>query len=128
MLVFSSIRQYPSLSAGIITWDPQGTTDQCLTDSLSGTWEGNNWSTSETGQATPGAWPEGNAAVFAVASGTGTPAFVVTMNANHTVAGIFDGSLTPNPCQVAITGSGIITIPSGLQGFAVSSDSGDPGT
>ena len=84
------------------TWDPQGTTTTpaycnatCwYTGNLTGTWETSKWSTSQTGQATPQAWVEGTAAVFAVHSGTGTPAFTVTMNANHTVAGMFNG---PSP-------------------------------
>jgi len=82
--------------AALTTWDPQNSNAQNpYTSSLTGTWEGNNWSTSETGQASPQAWAENTAAVFAVHSGTGTPAFTVTMNANHTVAGIFNGPLTP---------------------------------
>src|ERR1035441_5796492 len=81
--------------AGITTWDPQGSnTQNYYLGSLSQTWENNEWSTSQTGQATPGAWVEGNAALFAVHSGPGSPAFTVSMNANHPVAGIFDGSLT----------------------------------
>src|ERR1035438_2764431 len=70
--------------AGISTWDPRGSnTPTYYLGSLSQTWENNEWSTSQTGQATPGAWVEGNAALFAVHSGTGTPAFTVTMNANQ---------------------------------------------
>jgi autotransporter-associated beta strand protein len=53
---------------------------------------------------------ESTPALFAVNSGTGTPAFTVTMNANHTVGGIFDGPDTPNPCPVTITGTGIMTL------------------
>ena len=50
------------------------------------------------------------------------------MNSNHIVAGRFDGPLTPNPCEVAITGAGTIFIASGLQGFDVSTKTGDPGS
>jgi autotransporter-associated beta strand protein len=122
--------------ATVTTWDLQGTTGaNPYTDSLSGTWENADWSTSQTGQATTQAWVENTAALFAVNSGAGTPAFTVTMNANHTVAGIFDGPLTPNPCPVTIQGSGVITIGgtggalfANLQGLAISSDAGDPGT
>src|ERR1039458_1308459 len=87
--------------AAITTWDPQGSnTQNFYTGNMSGTWENALWSTltSEGGMATPVNWVEGTAALFAVNSGTGTPAFTVTMNANHTVAGIFDGSLNPKPC------------------------------
>ena len=71
---------------------------------------------------------EGNAAVFAVNTGTGTPAFTITMNANHTVAGIFNGPLTPNPCLMTISGSGIFTLgPANNNGFDVNSNTGNPG-
>ncbi len=115
--------------AGLDYWDPQGTTgSNPYTGDMSGTWENSLWSTSSGGSATPTAWVEGDAAVFAVASGAGTPAFTVTMNKNHTVAGVFDGPLIPDPVPVTITGSGIMTMPGGLQGFFVNSDSGDPGS
>src|ERR1039457_4843433 len=91
--------------AVITTWDPQGSnTQNYYLGDLSGTWENNNWDSAAAypndgvGIASPIAWAENNAAEFAVNSGTGTPAFTVTMNANHTVAGIFAGPLTPNPC------------------------------
>src|ERR1017187_4198792 len=116
--------------AGISTWDPQGSnTQNYYLGSLSQTWENNEWSTSQTGQATPGAWVEGNAALFAVHSGTGTPAFTVTMNANHTVAGIFDGSLTPNPCPVTIAGSGtFFNAANNLNGIDPTANTGNPGS
>ena len=101
------------------------------TGDLSGTWETSKWSTSQTeaAQASPSAWVEGTAAVFAVNSGTGTPAFTVTMNANHTIAGIFDGPLNPNPCPVTIQGAGTMTLLANyLNAFDVSSDTGNPGT
>jgi hypothetical protein len=122
--------------ATVITWDPQGTSGGTIvsptsggyTGSMSQTWENAEWSTSETGQATPQAWTEGSAALFAVQANGNTPAFTVTMNSNHTVAGFFNGPLTPDPCQVTINGTGIITLqPGNLNGFAVSGDTGDPG-
>src|ERR1017187_3720787 len=112
--------------ATVTTWDPQGSnTQNPYLSSLSQTWENAKWSTSQTGQATPVAWVESTAALFAVHTGNGTPAFTVTMNANHTVAGIFDGPDTPNSCFVTISsGNGsTITIPSGLQGFYAASSS-----
>src|ERR1035438_10854462 len=75
--------------AGLTTWDPQALNTQSpySTLHLDGTWEGNNWSTSQNGQAAPGAWVEGNAAVFAVNTGTGTPAFTdrksTRLNSSH---------------------------------------------
>src|ERR1035441_1185941 len=82
-LLFSLLAQYAG--AVITTWDPQGLNTQSPYSSLhlDGTWEALNWSTSQTGQATPVAWVENTAAEFAVNSGTGTPAFTVTMNADR---------------------------------------------
>jgi len=115
--------------ATVTTWDPQALNTQSpySTLHLDGTWEDNNWSTSQTGQAAPQAWVENTAAQFAVNSGSGTPAFTVTMNANHTVAGMFSGPLTPNPCTVTIQGTGTILLPAGLQGFDINSNASDPG-
>jgi autotransporter-associated beta strand protein len=105
--------------AGLDYWDPQGTTGaNPYTGSMSGTWENSLWSTSSAGSATPTAWVEGNAAVFGVNTGFGTPPFTVTMNANHNVAGIFDGPLNPNSCDVTIAGTGHLVL-SGAQGFNI---------
>jgi autotransporter-associated beta strand protein len=51
------------------------------------------------------------------------------MNANHTVAGFFNGPLTPDPCTVTIVGTGIITLPANtFQGCDVTTDgASDPG-
>src|SRR5581483_4704834 len=107
--------------AVITTWDPQGTTGaNPYLGNSSGTWESALWSTSQTGQATPGNWVEATAALFSVHAGFGTPAYTVTMNANHTVAGIFDGPLTPNSATVDITGTGTMFMQSGnLNGFSL---------
>jgi autotransporter-associated beta strand protein len=128
-LVFTLLANHAR--ATITTWDPQGTATQSpYKSSLSQTWENAEWSTatSEGGVATPVNWVEGTSALFAVNSGTGTPAFTVTMNANHTVAGIFDGPDNPNPCPVTLSGTGTIVLPSGTQDFWVSSDTSDPGS
>lgn len=131
-----SIAAY-NAQATICTWDPQGTNSQNpYLGSLTGTWESSDWdSANQTGEATTTAWVENSLALFAVNSGAGTPAFTVTMNSNHTVAGIYNGPETPDPCPVTINGSGIMTIgtPGGtlfanIQGFEVTSDTGDPGT
>src|ERR1017187_4631341 len=127
-LIFALLANHAG--AAITTWDPQGSnTQNYYLGDLSGTWENANWSTSQTGQATPQAWIEGTAALFAVHSGTGTPAFTVTMNANHIVAGIFDGSLTPNPCPVTIAGTGIYSnAPNNLNGINPTANTGNPGS
>jgi len=112
----------PNAQASISTWDLQGKSgSNPYTGSLSGTWESSYWSTSESGQTTPTSWTEGNAALFAARSGTSTPAFTVTMNSNHSVGGVFDGSLNSGagPCTVTLAGSGIMTI--GASGFSTGS-------
>src|ERR1035441_6740287 len=117
------------VGATVTTWDPQGSnTQNYYLGDLSQTWENAVWSTTEgVGLATPVNWVENTAAEFAVHSGTGTPAFTVTMNANHTVAGMFSGPLTPNPCIFTIQGTGTMLLPAGLQGFDINSNTGNPG-
>lgn len=103
--------------AAVTYWDPQGTTGaNPFIGSMSGTWETNKWSTSSSGSATPVAWIEATAPDFAVHSGIGTPAYTVTMNSDHNIAGAFDGSLTPNSSDVTIQGTGHWKL-SGGQGF-----------
>ena len=124
-LAFCLLAQHAQ--AGISYWDPQGTVttpNSCngtcwYTGNLAQTWENSEWSTASGGVASPVAWTEGNLPVFAVHSGTGTPAFTVTMNANHTCGGIYNGiSASDSACpSVTIQGSGTITLGSGLQGF-----------
>ncbi len=99
-------------------WDPQGTSgDNPYTGSMTGTWESKDWSSSSSGLAAPFSWIEGQAVCFGVNTGIGTPAFTVTANSNHTFAGIFDGPLNPNSCNVTINGNGVLTLAGGPQGF-----------
>jgi len=45
------------------------------------------------------------------------------MNANHTVAGFFNGPLTPDPCNAHVSGTGTMTMgPANLNGFDVTED------
>lgn len=107
-------------SGAIYYWDPQGTTGaNPYTGSMTGTWETAKWTGSSAGQASPIAWVEGKAACFGVNTGNGTPAYTVTMNSNHVVAGFFDGPLNPNSCNVTINGSGVISLASGAQALDV---------
>jgi len=79
---------------------------------------------------TPVNFVENEALLFACNSGTGTPAFTVTMNANHTVAGFFDGSLNPNPCPATIAGTGtLFLLANNLNACDPTDDNGtgDPG-
>ena len=128
-LVFALLANHAGATT-YYTWDPQGTTGGSpYTSSLSGTWEDNNWSTNVTGIASPGAWVEGTNAYFAVASGTGTPAFTVTMNNNHTVAGILDedGPGVLQPCTMTISGSGTLIL-GATAGFFVETDNSSVGS
>jgi autotransporter-associated beta strand protein len=116
-----------STNSAIFYWDPQGTTGaNPYTGSMTGTWENSKWSYGNSGLATPVGWVDGKAVCFGVHTGTGTPAFTVTMNSSHVVAGFFDGALTPNSCDVTITGSGIIDLASGPQ--ALDADNSSDGS
>src|ERR1017187_9071999 len=103
--------------AGIDTWDPQGT----VTTATGGTWENASWDTAnQTGTATPVHFVQGDAVSFAYGNQGGSAStFTVTMNSSHTVAGLFNGPLTPKSCYLTISGSGHIVLPtSGPQGFS----------
>ena len=115
--------------AAVDYWDPQGTTGaNPYTGSMTGTWENSLWSTSSGGSASPTAWVETDAAVFGVHTGAGTPAFTVTMDENHEIAGVFDGPLTPDPCTVTINGTGEWEL-ANAQGFDITTDgASDPGS
>src|SRR5437868_4938696 len=112
----SSMIAGASTNSTIFYWDPQGTTGaNPYTGSMSGTWENAKWSYGASGLASPVNWVDGKAACFGVHTGLGTPAYTVTMNSSHVVAGFFDGPLTPNSCDITIQGSGIINLASGPQ-------------
>lgn len=118
-----------STNSSIYYWDPQGTTGaNPYTGSMSGTWENAKWSYGSTGLAAPVNWVEGKAACFGVHTGNGTPAYTVTMNSSHVVAGFFDGALSPNSCDITIQGPGIINLASGPQALdSVNSSDGSLG-
>lgn len=108
------------MHAAVLYWDTGGTGGA----PGSGTWESSVWSTRSSGTSSPVGWTEGDAADFAVNASGQT--FTVTMNSSHTVAGVFDGDtgLGTSPCNVTISGSGTMTMPSGTQqGFYINSDS-----
>ncbi|MEY2427975.1 MAG: fibronectin-binding autotransporter adhesin [Verrucomicrobiota bacterium] len=105
--------------SAIYYWDPQGTSGaNPYTGSMSETWENAKWSYLNFGMGAPTNWVEGKAACFGIHTGIGTPAYTVTMNANHVVAGFFDGHFNgsaPFSCDVTIQGSGTIQLASGPQ-------------
>ena len=106
-----------STNSAIYSWDPQGTSgSNPYTGSMTGTWESSKWCYGyTTGLSSPASWADGKAACFGMHTGSGTPAYTVTMNSSHVVAGFFDGGLTPGGCDVTITGPGIINLASGPQ-------------
>ena len=123
----SSMLATPSASSAIFYWDPQGTTGANPdTGSMTGTWENKVWSYTSAGLAGPTNWVDGKATCFGVHTGTNTPAYTVTMNSSHVVAGFFDGGLSPKACDVTITGSGIIDLATGPQ--ALDSQNGSDGS
>ncbi len=134
-------RQAP---AAVSYWDPEGFRGNYTTytgGSLSGTWENNSWGRNGDGSAGPTAdkgvvstvaFTEGDAAVFAVGAGatnTGvsasTTTFGVTMNGNHTIAGIFDGSINNKSCKVTIDGTGVLTLTNGFDAFNITTNATD---
>jgi autotransporter-associated beta strand protein len=118
-----------STNSTIYYWDPQGTAGaNPYTGSMTGTWENAKWSYGASGLASTVGWTDGKAACFGVHTGIGTPAYTVTMNSSHVVAGFFDGPLTPNSCDVTIQGSGIIDLASGPQALdSINSSDGSLG-
>ncbi len=111
-LSFSANNARASVTNG---WDPTGLT---VTATPTGSWEGaTSWAQTAAATNSPSAFTEGAFAVFSSGtSGTGT--FTVTANANHTVAGIYDGGLTGiSAGTLTISGTGTLTFASGLQGI-----------
>jgi autotransporter-associated beta strand protein len=118
-----------STNSAIFYWDPQATGGaDPYTGTMTGTWENNQWSYGPSGLASPVGWVGGKAACFGVHTGAGTPAYTVTMNSSHVVAGFFDGALAPNSCDITIQGSGVINLASGAQALdSVNSSDGSVG-
>ncbi|MGZ4972458.1 MAG: PA14 domain-containing protein, partial [Limisphaerales bacterium] len=111
-----------NLHAALTYWDPFAGAGTATSD-YTGVWENTLWASSTASAATQIAWPEtGNAAAFTMGSTSTTPAFTVTMNSLHTVAGIFNSGLTGvGVCNVTIAGPGSIFIPgtsTTAQGFS----------
>ncbi|PWU14556.1 MAG: hypothetical protein C5B50_17040 [Verrucomicrobia bacterium] len=122
--------------AAVTWWDPEGNWGTYRTytgaTSFTGSWESSKWATNDKGQTTTVAWIENTAAGFAVGAGATnsgnsatTVTFTITANSNHTLAGVFDGALSPNSATVTISGTGQLTLPAGQDAFdlANSSDS-----
>src|SRR5579883_1391860 len=92
LCLFAIILIRPANAVTFYYWDPQGTTaGNPYTGNMSGVWESNLWSTSSAGQSNTIPWVDGGLASFGVHTGNSTPAYTVTMNNSHTVAGVFNG-------------------------------------
>src|SRR6478672_4956991 len=97
--------------AALSYWDTAGRTgiDGYFAATQAGSWESTVWARNGSGASgrpadqgtnAPIGWTDGDAAVFGVGVGatnsgtaSSTTAFTVTANANHVIAGIFDGPL-----------------------------------
>ena len=98
-------------------WDPEGTATPTAAN-LAGTWDTTSaqWSTANTQTATPIAWGS-VAACFCAGSTTVTTPFTVNVDSAITIAGIFNGALTPPGVFVTISGAGSLTLASGADAF-----------
>jgi autotransporter-associated beta strand protein len=110
------------INAGITYWDPTGTTGSAA--NTSGTWEGSFWSSAVAGIATPIPFPDGNLPVFSAGVGGNGNTLTITANANHIVAGVFNGGIVGDTysTNLTINGPGILSIASGLQGFSTTNN------
>ncbi len=108
--------------AAIQGWDPNGTTSL----GGNGTWDSTslNWTPGGTQtQVASGslvAFTDGNAALFCAGpSGSANQGtFTVTVVGTPTIAGIFNGNLNPGPCNLTITGGGLI-LATGTDAFSM---------
>ena len=103
--------------AAVYYWNPEGTAVETAAN-LAGTWDGSAlWSTTSAQTATPVAWSSGVAACFSAGATTVTTPFTVTLNSAMTIAGIFNGALTPPGFFVTISGTGSLTLAAGVDAF-----------
>ena len=102
----------------VIYWDPEGTATPTAAG-YAGTWDtvSAQWSTTSAQTATPGTWVSGDAACFCAGSTTITTPFTVNVDSAITIAGIFNGSLTPPGVFITISGAGSLTLAAGADAF-----------
>ncbi len=111
--------------AQVYTWNPQGSGP--YSGSMSGNWGDLAWSPGDgTTTNTPVGWLAGAQAEFG--PNTQIPSFyTITMDANQSVAGIYDGYLRNYSANLTISGLGAINLPIGQCYFGVNNSSGNPG-
>jgi autotransporter-associated beta strand protein len=111
LLAFLSLTQ--RVDAAFSYWDINGATPGAGGPTPSGSWESANWTADSSGSSATTTWTDGDFPNFAAGSdATGT--YVVTVNGNHTIAGM--QMLTPSTV-VVINGPGILSLADGQQGF-----------
>jgi fibronectin-binding autotransporter adhesin len=111
--------------AQVYTWNPQGSGP--YTGSMSGNWGDLAWSPGDgTTTSTPVGWLAGAQAEFGPNTQI-TSFYTITMDANQSVAGIYNGYLKNYSANLTISGPGAINLPIGQCYFGVNNSSGNPG-
>ena len=110
--------------ATVYYWDPEGTATPTAAN-LAATWNTTNeWSTSSSQTATPVAFSSGVAVDFCAGSTAVTTPFTVTVNSAVSIAGIFNGGLTPPGSFVTLSGSGSLNLVAGQDAFDTAGSDG----
>ena len=104
----------------VIYWDPNGTTSiggNAIWDTTTSQWSASSTQVA-SGSLIP--WNAADAAGFCAGptSGTSQGTFTITVNTAITCAGIFNGNLSPGPCNLTISGSGSLNLASGTDAFS----------
>jgi fibronectin-binding autotransporter adhesin len=111
--------------AQVYTWNPQGNAP--YTSVMSGNWGDSAWSPGDgTTTGTPVGWLAGALAEFG--PNTQIPSFyTITMNADQSVAGLYNGYLKNYSCYMTISGPGALNLPIGQCYFGINDSSGSAG-
>ncbi len=112
-LLFMLLAGSVEAAATNVYWDIPGATTGAGGATPGGNWDTPNWSTSSTGVLATGAWFEGNFPEFSAGSDA-TGSYTITANSNHIIAGMLQRTSTGT---VTITGTGVLSIAAGVQGF-----------
>jgi len=105
--------------ATVLYWDNNGTGTPS-----SGTWDtpSSDWATSSTLTSSPGVWNTADAAGFCAGS-TSAGTITISVNSMIALAGFFNGDLGQPGCNLTLSGSGSLSMDSGLQGCDTTSGS-----
>jgi len=112
---------FPANPAGatVLYWDNNGTGTPS-----GGTWDttSSDWATSSTLTSSPGVWNTADAAGFC-AGATSAGTITISVNSTIALAGFFNGDLGQPGCYLTLSGSGSLSMDSGLQGCDTTSGS-----